>query len=338
MCLYPRLIDNPKYKANKKNGGQVPPVLDSRVKKVPIGCGKCLECMKQKSNHWKIRLYEDIQEHTNAKFVTLTFDPEPLKQLYNIVTTKNQKLEGYDIDNAIATLATRRFLERWRKQFKKSLRHWLVTEIGGTRYESLHLHGIVFTDNTEAITKHWHYGFTFVGKYVNSKTITYISKYLTKADAKHPNYTPVILTSAGIGRRYTEQTIGNWQLNKYKGEDTKDTYRTPAGIQLGLPIYYRNKIYTEEERERLWLHKLDKQERWVLGNKIDITNGEEAYWAALKWAQQKNIQLGYGGEPLTWEQEYYEKQLRELKIKEKIQKKNNNNKKKEIGRADGIYP
>ena len=48
MCLYPRLIKNPKYKPNKKNGGQVPPILDSRVLAVPIGCGKCLECKKQK--------------------------------------------------------------------------------------------------------------------------------------------------------------------------------------------------------------------------------------------------------------------------------------------------
>ena len=31
MCLYPTLIKNPKYKPNKKNGGQVPPVLDKRV-------------------------------------------------------------------------------------------------------------------------------------------------------------------------------------------------------------------------------------------------------------------------------------------------------------------
>ena len=43
MCLYPRLIKNPKYKPNKKNGGRVPPILDSRVLAVPIGCGKCLE-------------------------------------------------------------------------------------------------------------------------------------------------------------------------------------------------------------------------------------------------------------------------------------------------------
>ena len=48
MCLYPTLIDNPKYKSNKKNGGVIPLCIDERIKKVPIGCGYCEECRKKK--------------------------------------------------------------------------------------------------------------------------------------------------------------------------------------------------------------------------------------------------------------------------------------------------
>ena len=47
MCLYPKLIDNPKYKSTKKNGGEIPPILDERVRKVPIGCKKCIECKRK---------------------------------------------------------------------------------------------------------------------------------------------------------------------------------------------------------------------------------------------------------------------------------------------------
>ena len=47
MCLYPKLIINPKYKVNKKNGGNIPPMIDERVKYVPIGCQKCIECKKR---------------------------------------------------------------------------------------------------------------------------------------------------------------------------------------------------------------------------------------------------------------------------------------------------
>ena len=33
---------------------------------MPIGCGVCYECLKRKSNQWKVRLYEDVTfPHSN---------------------------------------------------------------------------------------------------------------------------------------------------------------------------------------------------------------------------------------------------------------------------------
>ena len=61
MCLYPRLIENRKYKRNKKNGWSVPPINDQRVRYVPVGCGKCMECRKQKAREWQVRLQEDLK-------------------------------------------------------------------------------------------------------------------------------------------------------------------------------------------------------------------------------------------------------------------------------------
>ena len=82
-------------------------------------------------------------------------------------------------------------------------------------------------------------------------------------DIDHPNYTPKILCSKGIGSNYVNTY--NATRNKYNGEETKEYYVTRTGHKLALPIYYRNKIYSEDEREQLWLHKLDKEERWVMG-------------------------------------------------------------------------
>ena len=80
MCLYPKLIRNKKYTANKKNGGVIPPVNDIRVLWVSAGCGKCMECKKKKSREWQVRLTEDIKHYKNGKFVTLTYsDPELIK-------------------------------------------------------------------------------------------------------------------------------------------------------------------------------------------------------------------------------------------------------------------
>ena len=149
MCLYPKLIKNPKYKPNKKNGGNVPEMKDKRVMYVPIGCKKCIECMKQRGTQWQVRLLEEVRSGTkNGHFVTLTFSTDSLKELTNHLYEENggELLEGYELDNALATLAVRRFLERWRKKHKKSVRHWLVTELGHGTTEHVHLHGIIWTD------------------------------------------------------------------------------------------------------------------------------------------------------------------------------------------------
>ena len=37
MCLFPKLLPNPKYKSTKKNRGAVPEIKDERVKMVPVG-------------------------------------------------------------------------------------------------------------------------------------------------------------------------------------------------------------------------------------------------------------------------------------------------------------
>lgn len=323
MCLYPKLIKNRKYLSNKKNGGNIPPVSDMRVLMVPVGCQKCIECKKQKARNWQVRLQEEIRHNTKGKFVTLTFSNESIKELAQEI----KGVEGYDLDNEIATLATRRFLERWRKKFKKSVRHWLVTELGGNGTENIHLHGIIWTEeNAKTINKIWKYGFTWVGDknnggYVNEKTINYIVKYVNKTDEKHKEYNSKILTSAGIGRNYTARTDA--EKNKFKGTETKETYTTKQGIKLPLPIYYRNQIYTEEEKEKLWLQKLDKEERYICGEKINISNGEEEYYKTLEYYRKKNKRLGYGDDSKNWELKRYENERRNIKTLTRIKNAKN---------------
>ena len=191
MCLYPRLIFNPKYKRNKKNGGVIPVIPDKRVQMVPIGCQTCIECRKQKATDWQTRLQEDIKEHADGKFITLTFSTEKLRELYNELKNPSEKvdkktgemyvpkiarvrsekfknLKGYEVDNYIVTYAVRSFLERWRKKNQKSLRHWLITELGDGTTEHIHLHGIVWTDKVMELESIWQYGTVWWQKYIFS--------------------------------------------------------------------------------------------------------------------------------------------------------------------------
>ena len=72
--------------------------------------------------------------------------------------------------------AIRLFTERWRKKYKKSIRHWLITELGGGRYEHLHIHGLIWTkENFEEVRKIWKYGFVFPRDY-QVKITTLITK------------------------------------------------------------------------------------------------------------------------------------------------------------------
>lgn len=313
MCLYPKLIQNRKYVSNKKNGGNVPVPSDGRVLAVAIGCGRCMECMKKKAREWQVRLLEDVRHNKNGKFVTLTFSDESIAELSKDIEDKR----GYELDNAIATLATRRFVERWRKEHKKSVRHWLVTELGHNGTENIHMHGIVWTDKeAEEIKKHWKYGFVWIGEYVSERTVNYITKYVHKMDNDHKEYKAKILTSSGIGRGYMEREDAKG--NRYVEGETKETYRTRTGDKMAMPIYWRNKLYSEEEREKLWLEKLDKQERWVGKIKVDISKGEEKYYKLLKEAQEKAVRLGYQTNETDWSRKKYEEERRNLLTKKRI--------------------
>lgn len=318
MCLYPRLIKNRKYIPNKKNGGKIPPLPktmingvlqeDKRVLVVAVGCQKCIECMKKKTREWQVRLAEEVKYRKNAIFVTLTFSNESIKELI-----KDCKSEGYDRDNEIASIAVRRFLERWRKKHKKSVRHWLVTELGQKGTENIHLHGIIWTEKGgEEINNIWKYGFTWCsdqkGGWVNEQTVNYIVKYINKVDIKHKYYKPKIYASKGIGKDYVKSSEA--RRNQYNNEKTEANYKTKKGHKTALPIYYRNKIYTDEEREMLWLQLLDKNERWVCGVKIDVSKGNENYLKTLKYYRSKNKRLGYGSDEKNWQLEEYEKQRR----------------------------
>lgn len=325
MCLYPRLIHNKKYTANKKNGGVIPPILDRRVLQVPVGCGKCLECRKQKAREWQIRLLEDVRHNTNGKFVTLTFSNDSIYDLTMDLREKGYRGEGYELDNAIATIAIRRFSERWRRKFKKSVRRWLITELGHNGTENIHLHGIIWTDKSiEDIRERWNYGWIYPRKetqtpnYVNEQTANYLTKYVTKQDLDHRLYKPKIFTSGGLGAGYMNRDDS--KRHEYKGDDTKITYVTRTGHEVALPIYWRNKVWTDEEREKLWLNQLDREERWILGQRICMKKDDKDYFNTLEEARKINKQLGFGDDEKDWNRKRYEEELRKIKQAERLAK------------------
>ena len=309
MCLYPKLIRNKKYYPTRKNNYNPPLITDIRVGYVAVGCGNCIECKKQKAREWKIRLSEEIKVNKYAYFVTLTFSNEELNKL-----CEETKLNEC---NAVAGKAIRRFLERWRKKHKKSLKHWLITELGHDNTERIHIHGLIFSEiqlSKQILEDFWKYGIIYVGEYCNEKTINYITKYITKIDNDHKNFKGDIFCSAGIGKNYLERPLIK-QTHQFKGEKTIEFYRTSTGHKIALPIYYRNKLFTEEQREQLWVNRIEEGKRYVMGVEIDKINtdeGESKYQRLLRKAREDNLQLGFGDDGKEWKEKDYNVTLRML--------------------------
>ena len=126
----------------------------------------------------------------------------------------------------------------------------------------------------ELVIERWKYGYVFIGNFVNEKTINYISKYMLKDDLNNREFTGKVLTSAGMGKKYFER--GDWKFNRYNGKNTREYYVIKNGTRAMMPRYYKDKIYSEEEKELLWLQKLDKGDTWVMGEKCKIDSDSEA--------------------------------------------------------------
>jgi len=256
-----------------------------------VPCGKCIECLRTRSKNWRIRLFEEYKHVNDAKFVTLTFAPDQYEKLKSDVLNgsnvyrkrfydksglepvylglvphlrvKSRKfllkqeyeykpLIGKFLDQQIASLAIRRFLERYRKVYRVSLRHWLITDYGHRGTERLHLHGIVFDAKCSSIRAHrtlinfdkfrslWSYGHVWLG-WCTDRSINYITNYITKIqDSK-------VFVSPGLGKsflteqvvRFYKETLSLWIHTQYM-----------RGKHL-LPRYYMTKIYKWYERFKI---------------------------------------------------------------------------------------
>ena len=102
---------------------------------------------------------------------------------------------------------------------------------------------------------------------------------MTKIDEKHPNFIGKVLCSRGIGAGYTKRPDA--AKHKYKKGETIETYRLRNGAKINLPIYYRNKLFTEKERELLFIDKIDKGIIYVLGTRVH--RDDEKYYIQLLW-------------------------------------------------------
>ncbi|QCS37332.1 replication initiation protein [Tortoise microvirus 86] len=192
----------------------------------------------RRSNNWQFRLLQQEKVAASASFVTLTYntDTVPLSP------------RGY------MTLCKRDFqlfMKRLRKLHAKNvkLRYYAVGEYGSKTFRP-HFHAIIYDLDREKLAEAWQNGDCHIGD-VSGASIAYTVKYMHKGkiipmhrnDDRIPEFS---LMSKGLGKNYMTP-----QMVNYHKEDISRNYVTlEGGVKVAMPRYYREKIYTEEERNR----------------------------------------------------------------------------------------
>lgn len=244
-CPIPIRIINPRYKKIASLSDN-PTELKSYEGRddyyIDVPCGHCYHCKKSYKTQWNLRLqhhfkYLSKTQKDNSYFITLTFSDEYLPSTY-------------PKKSDIAPLV-RKFLERIRKKYKKSVTHWICSEYGDTT-QRYHLHGILFDCPFPIyeLSKYWKYGYTSSRK-LSQRRITYVTTYVNKqlkGLVELPHLKQHIFTSPAIGKAFTQDPL-NISYSRQHGTVVPFIFHNNR--PFAMPRYYRKHMFTDDERENL---------------------------------------------------------------------------------------
>ena len=108
--------------------------------------------------------------------------------------------------------------------------------------------------------------------------------------SRNPDYISIVLCSKGLGANYAKE---NQLKHKWDKEKTIITYKAHNGQDLPLPRYYKTTIYTDDQRQLLWLYAEDKGVKWVKGFEVIGANtvNKDYYERLLKEKNENGIGL-----------------------------------------------
>ena len=145
---------------------------------------------------------------------------------------------------------------------------------------------------------------------------------MLKVDIKHPEFKQIVLASAGIGAGYMDRLDYLWQKQNYKNIEVA-TYTFRNGTKMAMPKYYKNKIFTEKEREKMWINNLNRGLLWIYGEKVKADDWETIDNLREYW--QKYGRDVMGDNPVAWnamkERRKEEKQRRAIALAKKSAEK-----------------
>lgn len=206
-----------------------------------VPCGKCNFCLQSRRLDWTFRIAQEWKVSSTSYFLTMTYEDEQLP---------------HRIDSHLPTLVKEHhvlFMKRLRKWNPIPIRFYMVGEYG-TETQRPHYHYIIFNlvdDVVSQIDMIWQLGFVRVDK-VAFASIHYVTKYHVNRFGDYKGRDPPFCAMSrrpGIGTNYLRTHL-HWHRVDMKN------YVQVNGILGRLPRFYKEKIFTDLERQRLAIEAL----------------------------------------------------------------------------------
>lgn len=225
-----------------------PFTVESKKGFIPVPCGVCLECKKRKISGWSYRLVKEAEVSTSAFFITLTYDNDSVPITKNkFMTLKKRDLQLY---------FKRLRKENIKRGNKIKIKYYAAGEYGGDTMRP-HYHIILFNALEETIDYCWSLDGILLGHVhfgdVNEASVGYTLKYISKktmipVHSRDDRQKEFSLMSKGMGAQYI-----NPKMIKWHKADLKNRMYIPLmdGKKIAMPRYYKEKIYTQLERNKI---------------------------------------------------------------------------------------
>ncbi len=224
-----------------------------------VPCGKCVKCLQRRQNAWAFRLHKQSQISTSACFITLTYKDSP------ITPNGRQSLKKKDYQN---------FIKRLRKKLqydntissKQSLKYYACGEYG-TQTKRPHYHAIMFNlpqsyiQDISTLTSLWGHGHVDIAPSTGA-TIRYVTKYIMKGGTELEkdiiDYTTGEILQESQDDRIQEFSLMSKkmglnyltpQMIHYHKSTLNSFVTLSGGSATPLPRYFRDKIFTNEEKK-----------------------------------------------------------------------------------------
>lgn len=233
-----------------------------------VPCGKCVVCLKRRAAGWMFRLLQEEKHSSSAFFITLTYDNDSLPYTSGLPTLRKRDLQLFF--KRLRKIAPARLVKGRRLS---SIKYYACGEYG-SKTQRPHYHAIIFglpTDWCRAynlLTDAWKLDGREIGRVdlrANClETIAYVSGYVIKSQ-----WNPVDYETGEIEQREPEFAVMSKKLGASYLTPQMVTYHTnnligyvtlPSGRISSLPRYYKEKIFSESERDLLKLQAKEFRE------------------------------------------------------------------------------